>query len=492
MFKANATSKAQLAKLDALDKSQAVIEFTLDGIIQDANENFLATVGYSLEEIKGKHHSLFVTPQYKESAEYRDFWEGLRRGKYQRAEYQRVGKNSKTIWLNASYNPIFDAQGKPASVIKYATDITVEKNQSADHQGQINAISKSQAVIEFNLDGTIINANDNFLNTLGYSLDEIKGRHHSLFVEPSYKESHEYKEFWGKLSRGEYQAGDFKRRAKDGHDVWITATYNPIYNADGKPFKVVKFATDITKQVDRNALVKKIVNENMAAVEQSISLANAQSSSIVSSVDRTSSNVNSVAAAAEQMSASVSEISSNMARSKTAVDLVVNQADTADEATQKLVQAATSMGSIVELIKNIAAQINLLALNATIESARAGEAGKGFAVVASEVKSLATQTTNATEQIAKDIDDMRGVSADVASALAGIRSSINEVSQYVAGVASAIEEQSAVTREISSNMQTASMGMNDINGGIGEIVRATQAANNAAAEVKEAARVLAD
>lgn len=492
MFRTNTQAKAQIARLEALDKSQAVIEFMLDGTILNANENFLATVGYSLEEIQGKHHSLFIDPSYRESADYRAFWDKLRSGQFERAEYKRMGKGGKEIWLSASYNPVLDSDGKVRSVVKYATDITKEKLTTADFRGQLSAISKSQAVIEFNLDGTIITANENFLATVGYTLDEITGRHHSLFVEPNYKDSAEYREFWKSLANGEFQAAEYKRLAKGGREIWINATYNPIFDMNGKPFKVVKFATDITQQVDRNALVKKIVNENMNSVESSVSLASSQSSTIADIVNNTAANVNSVAAAAEQMSASITEISTNMAHSKMAVEQVVTQADSADQATQQLVNAAASMGSIVELINSIAGQINLLALNATIESARAGEAGKGFAVVASEVKNLATQTTKATEQIARDIEAMRAVSGTVAHSLGTIRQSITDVSQYVSGVASAIEEQSAVTREISSNMQTASVGMNSINDGIGEIVRVTQEANDAAREVKEAARVLAE
>ena len=241
------------AMIKALDKSQAVIQFAPDGTIVSANENFLGAVGYSLEEIQGKHHSIFVEPGYKESAEYKEFWAKLARGEYQAAEYKRLGKGGREIWIQASYNPVTDAKGRVTRVVKYATDITQQKLINADFSGQISAIGKSQAVIEFNMDGTIINANPNFLGAVGYELEEIQGKHHRMFVEPGYKDSSEYKEFWEKLGRGEYQAAEYKRVAKGGREIWIQASYNPILDLNGKPFKVVKYATDITNQKLVNA-----------------------------------------------------------------------------------------------------------------------------------------------------------------------------------------------------------------------------------------------
>jgi methyl-accepting chemotaxis protein len=246
------TSKAKLhelkAKLSALDKSQAVIEFNTEGTIITANPNFLGAMEYTLDEIQGKHHSMFVDTAYKLSAEYADFWMRLGRGEYQAGEFRRIGRGGKEIWIQASYNPILGSNGKPVKVVKYATDITAQKMQSADYAGQIAAISKSQATIEFNMDGSIITANPNFLATMGYALEEIKGKPHSMFVEASYKASPEYAEFWAKLNRGEYQAAEYKRIGKGGKEVWIQASYNPILDLNGKPFKVVKYASDITKQ----------------------------------------------------------------------------------------------------------------------------------------------------------------------------------------------------------------------------------------------------
>jgi methyl-accepting chemotaxis protein len=237
-----------LSQAAAISKSQAVIEFNLDGTIITANQNFLSTLGYSLDEIKGKHHSMFVEPSVRDSNDYREFWARLNRGEFQAAQYKRIGKGGKPIWIQASYNPICDAKGKPSKVIKFATDITAQKIQSMEDAGRIAAMDRAQAVIEFNMDGTIVTANDNFLGAMGYSLAEVQGKHHSLFVTPADRDSAAYREFWAALNRGDYQAAEYKRVGKGGKEVWILATYNPIFNEAGKPFKVVKFATDVTEQ----------------------------------------------------------------------------------------------------------------------------------------------------------------------------------------------------------------------------------------------------
>jgi methyl-accepting chemotaxis protein len=251
--RSNSVAQAALAQVEAISKSQAVIEFNLDGTIVTANENFLKTLGYSLGEIQGKHHSMFVEPAMRDSAAYREFWASLNRGQYQAAQYKRIGKGGKEVWIQASYNPVLDRNGKVHKVIKFATDITAEKLGSMEDAGMIAAIGRAQAVIAFNLDGTIVTANENFLKTLGYSLGEIQGKHHSMFVEPATRDSAAYREFWASLNRGEYQAAEYKRIGKGGKEVWILASYNPILDEKGKPFKVVKFATDVTEQKLRTA-----------------------------------------------------------------------------------------------------------------------------------------------------------------------------------------------------------------------------------------------
>ncbi len=248
-------------QLNAVGKAQAVIEFSLDGKILHANDNFLNTLGYSLSEIKGQHHSMFVDPDFRNSVDYRLFWEKLGRGEYDAGQYKRLGRGGREIWIQASYNPILDMNGKPFKVVKYATDITQAKLQAADFEGQLKAISKAQAVIEFSLDGKILHANENFLSTLGYALNEIKGQHHSMFVDPDYRNSVDYRLFWEKLGRGEYDAGQYKRMGKGGREIWIQASYNPILDMNGKPFKVVKYATDVTAEVHANNMLRQAVEQ---------------------------------------------------------------------------------------------------------------------------------------------------------------------------------------------------------------------------------------
>ncbi|GAA6142530.1 PAS domain-containing protein [Hydrogenophaga sp. 5NK40-0174] len=251
-------------QLSAIGKAQAVIEFDLKGNILTANENFCQALGYALEEIKGKHHSLFVDAAYRASPEYTAFWEKLGRGQFDAGQYRRFGKGGKEIWIQASYNPIFDLDGKPFKVVKYASDITAQKLQSADYEGQLAAISKAQAVIEFDLKGNILTANENFLATLGYRLEEIKGKHHSLFVDPAERSQPAYREFWERLAQGTFDSGRYRRIDKFGKDIWIQASYNPIMDMNGKPFKVVKYATNVTEQVKAADMLALVVEQAQA------------------------------------------------------------------------------------------------------------------------------------------------------------------------------------------------------------------------------------
>ncbi|WP_306821362.1 PAS domain-containing methyl-accepting chemotaxis protein [Janthinobacterium sp. 61] len=236
-----------------MNRVQAVIEFELDGTILHANDNFLRVLGYTLAEVQGKHHAIFCDAEYVKTSEYADFWGKLGRGEFDHGEYKRRAKDGREVWINASYNPILDADGKPYKVIKFATDITASKRRNADYEGKIDAISKAQAVIEFRLDGTILDANDNFLKSVGYTLDEIKGQHHRMFCLPEYARSDEYAQFWHKLGQGQFDAGEYKRLTKDGREIWLNASYNPIFDVEGRPFKVVKFASDVTALKKRNA-----------------------------------------------------------------------------------------------------------------------------------------------------------------------------------------------------------------------------------------------
>ena len=605
-------------QVDAIRKSQAVIEFGLDGIILDANDNFLNTVGYTLAEIRGQHHSMFVDPAEKNSAEYRTFWDQLARGEAATRQFKRVAKGGREVWIQASYCPVLDTQGKPMKVVKYATDITqlvndrvnglkiqgavetmtsafmmVDRdlivtyvndattkllrsvapairqlwsdfdpdkivgtcidnfhkdpshqrrlladpskmpyetdiaigdlkihlcvNASFDEAGahvgnslewanvtearkadalnvdlanQMAAISKAQAVIEFEMDGTIVSANPNFLTTLGYSIEEIKGQHHSMFVDPAERSSPEYKAFWEKLNRGEHDSRQYKRFAKGGREVWIQASYNPICDASGKPMKVMKYASDITltrKVAERVKEISNIVSSassEMRATAESMARTAAeatnQAAAVANAAQVASSNVQTVSAAGEELSASISEIARQVAESTNITQRAVSETDTTKAAIQTLAEAAKKIGNVVTLINNIAGQTKLLALNATIEAARAGDAGKGFAVVASEVKSLSDQTAKATHEISSEVSAMQAATSTSVSAIQGIADTIGKVAEIAAAIASAVEEQSAATGEISANVTEAAASTQEVSSniqGLNEGVAQTSAAS---------------
>jgi methyl-accepting chemotaxis protein len=478
------------ATLEALDRSHAVIEFELDGTIIRANDNFLGAVGYELHEIVGRHHRLFVDDEYAASDEYAEFWRILGSGRFHAAQYRRIANGGREIWIEATYNPMFDRQGRPYKVVKYATDITELKREQADLRGRVEAISKALAVIEFELDGTIVTANENFTATVGYDLHEIVGRHHRMFVTPEHAASEEYADLWRTLRRGVFHQGQYHRVGKGGRDIWIDATYNPIYDANGKPVRVVKFASNITDQVVMRRQLMALVDRNMLQIEHAALRAVDRVDDVSRAASATTGNVQTMAGGADQLAASVGEIAHHMAQSRQAADVASESTRTVSAATGRLSKVAASLGGIVELISDIANQINLLALNATIEAARAGEAGRGFAVVANEVKNLAKQAADATDQISQEIQGMRSVSDEVVDAIEVISASIETVRASVNTSATAVEQQSHVTATMSENMRDASGVIASIGASIEGIRTEVAATVDCVSEARHAAAEL--
>ncbi len=477
-------------RMDAVDRTYAVIEFDPSGRILHANENFLSAMGYERSEVVGKHHRIFVDKDYAQSPEYADFWKRLERGETFSAEFQRFAKGGREIWIEASYAPIFDSKGDVERVIKLAVDTTAKRLERFDYESQVASINQSRAVIEFDLTGHIIRANQNFLDFMGYSEEELIGKHHRMFCLDDYAASQEYADFWARLGRGEAHAGEVHRKNSAGEEIWLLASYNPIAGLDGKPAKILKLASDateaVTKRLERERIQQSILDE-IRSVGSHIRSSRERALEAVEASGSAAQNVTSVAAGAEELAASFSEINRSVSDTMSIAKNAVEQAEHTSTIVSSLSEAAGSIGHIVEMINSIADQTNLLALNATIEAARAGESGKGFAVVANEVKGLAGQTSKAIGEISDQIGAVQSSTSNAVEAIETISNTIQQIEEIATTVASSVEEQSAVTQDISASMQTASRSVSDVSTSVQHISEATEAVDRSADSMQQAA-----
>lgn len=366
-------------KVRAIDRAQAMIEFDLAGNVIDANGNFLALMGYGLAEIVGRHHRIFCDPAATQGEEYRALWDKLGRGEFDSGEYKRLRKDGSEVWIQATYNPIFDLNGKPVKVVKFAIDVTEEKTRNTEYAAKVEAIGRSLATIEFDLDGKVITANENFLRTIGYSLREIVGQHHSMFCSPDHIRSKEYRDFWITLNAGQFHSGRFHRIGKYDRDIWIQATYNPILDLMGNPTRIVKYAFDVTEQM----VMEKAITERAVQME-------GLSQRLADSI--------------HQINGSTGQALGLSLQTKVNAEQGQETLCSAIEAIELIQKSATSIAEIVRIIGEIAGQTNLLAFNAEIEAARAGEHGVGFSVVAGEVRKLAERSSTAARDISRLID----------------------------------------------------------------------------------------
>ncbi|MBU6153806.1 MAG: PAS domain-containing methyl-accepting chemotaxis protein [Bdellovibrionales bacterium] len=607
------------AMISAINRSQAVIEFKLDGTVLEANDNFLKTLGYSLPEIKGRHHQMFCDPEFSQSPEYVEFWSKLAKGEFQAGEFKRMGKGGREVWIMASYNPVLGEDGIPYKVVKFATDITaakaelkvrtdimnltsivsesnlrgdilsvnekfcevskyskeeligkphnttrhpdmpkevfkelwstigrgkifrgVVKNRAKDGtpyyvdaviapimgdngkpkkylgvryditeaeierqnmRGIFRAIDASFAYIEFDTQGMILSANKVFQEAMGYSVEELKNRHHKSFCEQSLVNSNEYAQFWENLRAGKPQSGIFKRLTKSGKEIWLQAVYSPVTDETGRVAKVVKIATDVTSQqkmifsIQETATALSAASNELTAtateMTNTANRTNQESQSAAAASEQVATGVQTVATNMEEMVASIKEISRSTNESSQMAKLTMQKAQESNATIVKLGVSSQEIGDVIKVISSIAQQTNLLALNATIEAARAGEAGKGFAVVANEVKELAKQTAKATNDITNKIGAIQGDTKNAVEAIGGISLAVEKLNGIAGVIAAAVEEQTATTNEISRVVVESKKGVESIASTVRTVsmasVESTAASNQTLAASKELA-----
>ncbi|MET0066819.1 MAG: PAS domain-containing methyl-accepting chemotaxis protein [Candidatus Thiodiazotropha sp.] len=391
----------------ALNRSTAVITLSPHGEILCANDNFCNLMGYSGSELNGQHHRMLCDETYVKSRDYAEFWSRLQKGEYFSGTFKRLNRQGKEVWLEATYNPVLDREGKVEKVIKLAQDITGRVQQAASQQAMVDAIERSMAVIEFDLNGNVLRANNNFLQVMGYTQNQVVGRHHRMFCASEYAASDEYQRFWKNLASGQYDSGQFQRLDSRGQEIWLEASYNPVFDPDGTISKVVKFASDITQRVLMHRAEQQGAETAFQVAQETRETAQQGEKIILDTVNKMHS-----------------------------IEKVVGQS-----ATQlgSLTAQTNNITSIVNTIREIAEQTNLLALNAAIEAARAGDQGRGFAVVADEVRSLADNTSKATDEIAQTIQSVNSESAAVSESMQLGLTEVDQGVELVNGAGDAIK-----------------------------------------------------
>lgn len=521
------------ATLKALYANAAIAEFSPQGVFLDVSPAFLKITGYTKNELVGGHHSLLLSPQDKKSPEYLAFWNNLRQGQAQAGEYHRINKSGQDFWVQGSYMPIRLANGKVTRVIKLAFDVTAAHEKAAEDAAILRSIDHSQAIISFTPEGVILDANDAFSAAMGYELSEIKGKHHSLFVEPEFAATDEYKEFWQNLARGEFFVASYHRLGKNNKDLWLQASYNPVFDDQGHVLKVVKIASNITPLIQstqrisqalkslasgdlcaeidqplyesldgiraafnssisslRDALADVLhsagnIRDHSRAVSESADQLSLRTEQQVANLAETSTSIGQISSSIQELTDSTTRMRDTTGQANSEAESSSNVVEGAVQTMEEINQSSTRIANIIGVIDEIALQTNLLALNAGVEAARAGEAGAGFAVVATEVRALAQRSAEA----AKEIKTLIGVSSKVVAAgvssVTDARKSLGLVADYMRTIDQSIDKAATGAKEQSLALQQVSASMTKMD-------KATQANATMAEETAIATQNLVD